>query len=47
VKDIEQMAGLRNSASHGDLEEISRERAGLMEQQVNYLLSRLTERFDS
>lgn len=47
MKDIEQMAGLRNSAAHGDFEEISRERAGLMEQQVNYLLSRLTERFDS
>lgn len=47
MKDIEQMAGLRNSAAHGDFEEISRERAGLMEQQVNYLLSRLSERFDS
>lgn len=47
MKDIEQMAGLRNSAAHGEFEEISRERAGLMEQQVNYLLSRLTERFDS
>jgi hypothetical protein len=46
MKDIEQMAGLRNSAAHGDFEEISRERAGMMEQQVNYLLSRLTERFD-
>lgn len=47
MKDVEQMAGLRNSAAHGDFDEISRERAGLMEQQVNYLLIRLTERFDS
>lgn len=47
MKDIEQMAGLRNSAAHGDFEELSRERAGLMEQQVNYLLSRLGERFDA
>lgn len=45
MKDIAQMAGLRNSAAHGDFEEISRERAGLMEQ-LNYFLSRLAERFD-
>jgi hypothetical protein len=46
MKDIEQMAGLRNDAAHGNFEELSRERAGLMEQQVNLLLSRLAERFD-
>ena len=46
MKDIEQMAGLRNDAAHGNFEELSRERAGLMEQQVNFLLSRLAERFD-
>ena len=42
VKDIEQMGGLRNSAAHGEFDELSRERAGLMEQQVNLLLTRLT-----
>lgn len=46
MKEVEQMAGLRNSAAHGDFEELSRERAGMMEQQVNYFLSRLSERFD-
>ena len=43
MKDIEQMAGLRNSAAHGDHELLSRERAGLMEQQVNLFLTRLTD----
>jgi hypothetical protein len=43
VKDIEQIGGLRNSAAHGDFDTLSRERAGLMEQQVNMLLRRLTE----
>lgn len=41
VKDIEQMGGLRNAAAHGEFDELSRERAGLMEQQVNLLLARL------
>jgi hypothetical protein len=45
MKDIEQMAGLRNDAAHGIFEDLSRERAGLMEQQVNFFLSRLAERF--
>ena len=35
VKEVEQMAGLRNQAAHGVHEALSRERAGLMEQQVN------------
>jgi hypothetical protein len=43
VKDVEQVSGLRNSAAHGDFEALSRERAGLMEQQVNILLRRLSE----
>jgi hypothetical protein len=46
MKDIEQMAGLRNDAAHGNFEDLSPARAGLMEQQVNFFLSRLTERFD-
>lgn len=41
MKDVEQMTGLRNAAAHGDFEELSRERAGLMEQQVNLFLARL------
>lgn len=41
MKDVEQMAGLRNAAAHGDHDSLSRERAGLMEQQVNLFLSRL------
>ncbi|HUZ53100.1 MAG TPA: hypothetical protein VMU94_11305 [Streptosporangiaceae bacterium] len=43
VKDVEQMSGLRNSAAHGDFDALSRERAGLMEQQVGILLRRLAE----
>lgn len=41
AKDLEQMGGLRNSAAHGELDAISRERSGLMEQQVNFFLARL------
>lgn len=41
MKDVEAMAGLRNSAAHGDFEALSPERAGLMEQQVNLFLGRL------
>lgn len=41
AKDIEQMGGLRNAAAHGEFEDLSRERAGLMEQQVNLLLRHL------
>jgi hypothetical protein len=45
VKDIEQMGGLRNSAAHGQLEDgaVNRQRAGLMEQQVNMFLRRLAD----
>lgn len=42
MKDIEAMSGLRNAAAHGEHEDLSRERAGLMEQQVNMLLARLS-----
>lgn len=44
VKDITQIAGIRNSAAHGTFDEISRERAGLLEQQVNLMLSRLPDK---
>lgn len=43
VKDFEQCAGLRNAAAHGRFDELSRERAGLLEQQTNLLLRRLLE----
>ncbi|MGW4288565.1 DUF4145 domain-containing protein [Streptomyces sp. NPDC004673] len=43
VKDLEQIGGLRNAAAHGQFDELSRERAGLMEQQTNLLLSKISE----
>ncbi|MEU3905894.1 DUF4145 domain-containing protein [Streptomyces goshikiensis] len=43
AKDLEQVGGLRNAAAHGQFDELSRERAGLMEQQTNLLLSRIAE----
>jgi hypothetical protein len=43
VKEVEQMGGLRNSAAHGEHGDLSRERAGMMEQQVNMFLRRLTD----
>jgi hypothetical protein len=43
VKDLEQCAGLRNAAAHGDFDSLSHERAGLMEQQTNILLRRLAD----
>jgi hypothetical protein len=43
VKDLEQYAGLRNSAAHGDFDGLSHERAGLMEQETNILLRRLAD----
>lgn len=46
TKDIEQMAGLRNAAAHGEFDTLSAERAGLMEQQVNIFLGRLGELLD-
>ena len=41
MKDVTQMGGLRNDAAHGDHDLLSRERAGMMEQQVNHFLARL------
>jgi len=46
MKDIEQMAGLRNEAAHGHHDGLSTERAGLMEQQVNIFLRRLAAAID-
>lgn len=43
VKDVEQMGGLRNSAAHGEHVDLSRDRAGLMEQQVNMFLRHLAD----
>lgn len=43
MKEVEQMAGIRNQAAHGEHDLLSRERAGLMEQQVNIFLGRLQE----
>lgn len=43
MKDVEQMSGVRNHAANGEFDEISRERAGLMEQQVNMFLRRLSD----
>lgn len=43
MKDITQVAGLRNQAAHGDHGELNRERSGMMEQQVNLVLRRLDE----
>jgi hypothetical protein len=47
MKDVDQMAGVRNSAAHGEFDELSRERAGLMEQQVNLFLTKLSSLLDS
>ena len=43
MKDVEQMAGVRNQAAHGELDTLSPERAGLMEQQVNLFLQTLED----
>lgn len=43
VKDLEMCGGLRNSAAHGHFDDLSHERAGLMEQQTNLLLRRLAD----
>ena len=43
VKEFDVVAGLRNDAAHGHFERLSRERAGLMEQQVVLLLRRLDD----
>lgn len=46
MKDVTQMSGLRNSAAHGEFDELSRERAGLMEQMVNIFLAKLRVTLD-
>lgn len=43
VKELQQLAGLRNAAAHGQFDDLSRERAGLMEQQVNIWLRRIAD----
>ena len=43
IKDVEQMAGVRNQAAHGEHDALSRERSGLMEQQVNIFLRTLED----
>lgn len=47
MKDITQISGLRNSAAHGSFDEISRERAGLLEQQVNLMLAQLPGKLEA
>ena len=46
MKDVEQMAGIRNQAAHGEHDKLNSERAGLMEQQVNFFLSTLEDAID-
>jgi hypothetical protein len=36
LKDVEQLAGMRNDAAHGDFDALSRERAGLRSSKSNY-----------
>ena len=43
MKDIAQMAGLRNDAVHGNHDDLDRKHAGLLEQQVNVFLGQLDE----
>jgi hypothetical protein len=43
LKELEQCAGVRNLAAHGEFDSLSHERAGLMEQQTNLLLRRLAD----
>ena len=43
MKEVTQMAGLRNDAAHGNHDDLDRTRAGLLEQQVNVFLARLDE----
>jgi len=40
------MAGLRNLAAHGEFDDLSGERAGLLEQQANIFLARLRDLSD-
>jgi len=41
MKEVEQMAGLRNQAAHGEHEQPSHQQSDLMEQQVNLFLTKL------
>ena len=43
VKDLAVCGGLRNQAAHGEFDELSSERAGLMEQHTSLLLRRLAD----
>lgn len=43
VKDVDMCGGLRNLAAHGHFDDLTRERAGLMEQQTNLLLRKLSD----
>ena len=43
IKDVNQMAGLRNAAAHGHHDDLSRQGALLMEQQVNHFLNQLDQ----
>lgn len=43
LKDLEQIAGVRNAAAHGEFDTLNHERAGLLEQQTNLALRRLAE----
>lgn len=43
IKDVTQMAGLRNNAAHGNHDDLDQRQANLLEQQVNHFLNRLDE----
>ena len=43
IKDVTQMAGVRNAAAHGHHDDLSRRGALLMEQQVNHFLNQLDQ----
>ena len=43
IKDVTQMAGVRNAAAHGHHDDLSRKGALLMEQQVNHFLDQLDQ----
>lgn len=48
MKDITQIGGVRNlAAAHGSFDEISHERAGLLEQQVNLTLAQLPGKLEA
>ncbi len=43
VKDLQMLAGLRNEAAHGHFDDLTMERAKMMEQQTNWMLRRLSD----